>query len=248
MLFSEYYNIKYDDNEDWFDPKLHIDTRLFIDPFAVFKAEDELFINAFNSGIDIHTSTASSVFGVPSEGVTANMRRIAKIVNFGIIYGISEFGLASDLKCSSRQAREFIENFFALHPKVRSFMDGLVLEARDTGRVSTLLGRTRSIPEIKSTNFMIRSRAERASQNMPLQGSAADIIKIAMINVSKEFERLNLKAKLIMQVHDELIVDCPISEEKIVREVLKREMENAYKLRVPLVVEIQTAYRWSDAH
>ena len=211
-------------------------------------AGDEFFINAFSKGLDIHTQTATAVFNVPESGVTPVMRRIAKIVNFGIIYGISEFGLATDLKCSNRQAREFIENFYALHPKIRAYLDSLVVIAKDTGRVSTILGRTRAMPEINSSNFMERSRAERASQNMPLQGSASDIIKIAMINVKNEFEKRGLKAKLIMQVHDELIVDCPAKEEAEVCAILKDKMENAMKLSVPLEVEIKAAYRWSDAH
>lgn len=212
-------------------------------------SEDEFFINAFNNHHDIHTSTAMQVFKVDDElSVTPLMRRIAKVVNFGIIYGISEFGLATDLKCTNRQAREFIENFFNLHPKVRSYLDNLVLTARDTGRVQTLLGRTRAIPEINNSNFMVRSRAERASQNMPLQGSAADIIKIAMINVKAELEKRKLKAKLIMQVHDELIIDCPKTEVEEVSQILKDKMENAVKLRVPLEVEIQSAYNWSSCH
>ena len=211
-------------------------------------AEDEFFIDAFSSGVDVHTHTAMQVFGVSELNVTPLMRRIAKVVNFGIIYGISEFGLATDLKCSNRQAREFIENFYNMHPKVRAYMDGLILTARDTGRVSTLLGRTRAIPEIHASNFMVRSRAERASQNMPLQGSGADIIKLAMIAVSDELKKRKLKAKLIMQVHDELIIDCPRDEEDQVRKILKDKMENAVKLRVPLEVEIKSAYCWADSH
>ena len=209
---------------------------------------DEFFIDAFNNHEDIHTRTAMSVFGVEERYVTDLMRRVAKIVNFGIIYGISEFGLAADLKCSNKEAREFIQNFYNLHPKVREFLDSLVEKAKDTGRVDTILGRTRSMPDIKNSNFMIRSRAERAAQNMPLQGSASDIIKIAMINVSRELTKRNLKAKLIMQVHDELIIDCPKDEVDEVKEILRRNMENAYKLNVPLVVEVKSAYRWDEAH
>ena len=209
---------------------------------------DEDFINAFASGFDIHTSTAMQVFGVDASDVTSDMRRIAKVVNFGIIYGISEFGLAQDLHTSNKEARELINNFYAMHPKVRDYLDGLVITCKDTGRVTSLLGRTRSFPEITASNFMIRSRAERAAQNMPLQGSAADIIKLAMIGVERELAKNNLKAKLIMQVHDELIVDSPIDEVEKVKTILKTQMENAVSLKVPLVVDVNSAYRWSDAH
>ena len=211
-------------------------------------SEDEFFINAFQNHEDIHTSTASEVFGVPRSQVVSSMRRIAKVVNFGIIYGISEYGLSTDLKCSAYEAREFINRFYAAHPKVREYLDSLVTRARDTGRVETLLGRTRAMPDINNSNFMIRSRAERASQNMPLQGSASDIIKIAMINVKNELEKRKLKAKLIMQVHDELVVDCPKSEVDEVKSILKDKMENAVELRVPLEVEIQSSFAWSDCH
>ena len=209
---------------------------------------DEYFVNAFSSGFDIHTSTAMQVFGVDTDSVSPEMRRIAKIVNFGIIYGISEFGLAQDLHTSNKDARDLIHNFYAIHPKVRDYLDGLVTTCKDTGRVSSLLGRTRSFPEISASNFMVRSRAERAAQNMPLQGSAADIIKLAMIGVERELEKNGLKARLIMQVHDELIVDSPADEVDKVEQILKTQMENAVKLTVPLVVDINSAYRWSDAH
>jgi len=209
---------------------------------------DEFFINAFNNHEDIHTTTASEVFGVPKAGVVPSMRRIAKIVNFGIIYGISEYGLAADLKCSAYEAKEFINKFYAAHPKVREYLDGLVVEARENGRVETILKRTRTMPDINNSNFMIRSRAERASQNMPLQGSASDIIKIAMIDVKNELERRGLNAKLIMQVHDELVVDCPINEVDDVKLILKDKMENAIKLRVPLEVDIQEGYSWDTCH
>lgn len=211
-------------------------------------SEDEFFISAFNNHDDIHASTASEVFGLPKEMIDSNMRRIAKVVNFGIIYGISEFGLSTDLKCSPWEAKDYINNFYAKHPKVREYLDGLIIKTRETGKAETILGRTRSIPDITNSNFMIRSRAERACQNMPLQGSASDIIKIAMINVKNELENRGLKAKLIMQVHDELIVDTPRNEVEIVKAILKDKMENAIKLRVPLEVEVGVGYSWSLAH
>lgn len=209
---------------------------------------DDYFIEAFNNDEDIHTSTACQVFGVNSEMVTREMRRIAKVVNFGIIYGISGFGLSNDLGISPKQATSLIETFYQAHPKVKQFMDSAVNIARETGRVSTLLGRSRKMTDITSNNYVLRSMAERASQNMPLQGSAADIVKIAMINVYNQLKNNNLKAKLILQIHDELLIDCPVEEEAAVRQIVKDAMEGAYKLKVPLTVDIESSYRWSDGH
>lgn len=209
---------------------------------------DEYFIDAFNNNEDIHTSTASQVFGVEPEMVTREMRRIAKVVNFGIIYGISGFGLSNDLGINPKQATDLIETFYQSHQRVKQFMESAVNIARETGRVSTLLGRSRKMTDITSNNYVLRSMAERASQNMPLQGSAADIVKIAMINVHNQLKQHNLKAKLILQVHDELIIDCPVDEESEVKQIVKDAMENAYKLKVPLTVDIQSSYRWSDGH
>lgn len=211
-------------------------------------AGDPFFIDAFTGNRDIHTQTACQVFGVPADKVTSDMRRIAKTVNFGIIYGISDFGLANDLKISPSEARLFISNFYSKHPLVRDYMNKAVEQARETGRVSTLLGRTRAMMDINSSNYIIRSRAERAVQNMPLQGSAADIIKLAMIKVYRALKEGGFKAKLIMQVHDELIIDCPISEQEDVIKIVKESMETAYELRVPLECDITSSYRWSDGH
>ena len=211
-------------------------------------SEDPFFIEAFNLGSDIHTQTACQVYGVLKENVTPEMRRVAKIVNFGIIYGISDFGLASDLKITPREARRFIDNFYIQHPKVREYMDNAVKTARDTGRISTILGRTRKMIDINSTNYLVRSRSERAAQNMPLQGSAADIVKLAMIKVYKELKEGGYKAKLIMQVHDELIVDCPLNEVDEVSQLVRECMNTAYDLKVPLVCDVTTSYRWSDGH
>lgn len=211
-------------------------------------SEDEFFINAFRNNLDIHTQTACQVFGVTRENVTHDMRRIAKVVNFGIIYGISDFGLANDLKISPKEAKKFIENFYMDHPKVKEYMEREVEKARTTGKVSTLLGRTRRMLDINASNYMIRSRAERAAQNMPLQGSAADIIKLAMIKVYNSLKDGGFKAKLIMQVHDELIVDCPLSEVDEVKQIIKECMNTAYELKVPLVCDLQSSFRWSDGH
>ena len=209
---------------------------------------DEVFVDAFKNGVDIHTKTASSVFGVSEELVTKDMRRMAKVVNFGVIYGISEYGLADDLKISPRDAKVFIKNYYDNHPAVGKFMEETIAKAKETGKATTLFGRTRKMFDINASNFMVRSRAERASQNMPLQGTAADIIKIAMVNTHEALEKGGFKAKLIMQVHDELIIDCPIEEQEEVCKLLKREMENACKLNVPLEVDCAVSYRWSDGH
>lgn len=211
-------------------------------------SEDEYFVEAFKKGEDIHARTASMIFNVEPSLVTPEMRRIAKVMNFGMVYGISDFGLASDLKVSPKQARQYIDNFYAAHPKVREFLDGAVQVAKATGRVSTLLGRSRKMVDITSSNYMVRSRAERASQNMPLQGSAADIVKIAMVKVAQSLQDNGLKAKLILQVHDELIVDCPKQEQQQVEQIVKKSMEGAYKLLVPLTVDVKSSYRWSDGH
>lgn len=211
-------------------------------------SEDKLFLEAFNKNEDIHTKTASSIMGVPEELVTKDMRRTAKIVNFGVIYGISEYGLADDLKIKAKDARDYIKNYYEKHPAVLSFMNNAIQSARDTGKATTLFGRTRKMFDINASNFMVRQRAERASQNMPLQGTAADIVKIAMVNTYDALIRGGFKAKLIMQVHDELIIDCPKEEVDAVKNLLKEEMENVCKLKVPLVVDVVSSYRWSDGH
>lgn len=210
--------------------------------------EDELLISAFKDNQDIHTQTAMAVFGVPEALVTQDMRRQAKVVNFGVVYGISDYGLSADLKIPVFEARKYIENFFAAHPKIRTFMDQAVVTAKETGRVSTILNRTRKMTDINSSNYQIRSRAERASYNMPIQGSSADIIKLAMIKVSESIKAKRLDAKLIMQVHDELIVDCKKEDaEKVMKEV-SLCMQDAIELSVPLLVDGSIGYRWSEGH
>lgn len=209
---------------------------------------DEFFVNAFRNNLDIHTQTACQVFGVNTENVTSEMRRVAKVVNFGIIYGISDFGLANDLHISPSEAKKFITSFYENHPKVKEYMNNAVEIARKTGKISTILGRTRKMIDINSSNFNIRSRAERAVQNMPLQGSAADIIKLAMIKVHDALKVGGFSAKLIMQIHDELIIDCPINELEQVTKIVKESMNGAYELNVPLVCDVVSSYRWSDGH
>ena len=209
---------------------------------------DKFYINSFNAGEDIHTKTASQVFGVDPKSVTTAQRRVAKVVNFGIIYGMSRFGLSSDLKITQKQAKEYIDNFYRLHPAVEEYMHNEISEAKAFGRVKTMLGRIRKIPEINASNFMVRQRAERVAQNTSIQGTAAEIIKIAMNNLEQRLSKENYKAKLIMQVHDELIIDCPKTELEAVKKIVKEEMENAVKLKVPLITDLEVAYRWSDAH
>ena len=204
-------------------------------------------IQAYNEGKDIHSITASQVFGVAPEDVTPKMRREAKAVNFGIIYGISEYGLARNLGIPFSTAKEYIERYFATYSAVKDYMNANVEFAREHGYVSTLTGRRRFIPELKSANVNIRQFGERAAMNMPLQGSSADIIKIAMINVERRLQSEGFHAKLILQVHDELVLDCPIEEKDRAAELLQHEMENAVKLEVPLTVEVHSGNNWYDA-
>lgn len=203
---------------------------------------------AYNSSKDIHTHTAAEVFGVPELAVTQEMRREAKAVNFGIIYGISPFGLAKDLSISAKKAKEYIDKYFETYDEVKNYMAKNVENAKKDGYVKTVCGRRRVINELKSSNFNLRSFGERAAMNMPLQGSSADIVKIAMINVYNRLKEERLKAKLVLQVHDELVIDCPIEEKEKVSAILKTEMENAVSLRVPLVADVGVGKNWFDAH
>lgn len=204
-------------------------------------------IEAYSKGIDVHATTAAQVFGVPLEEVTPKMRREAKAVNFGIIYGISEFGLSRNLNIPFSTAKEYIAKYFEKYSAVKEYMNENVAFAREHGYVMTLTGRKRVIPEINSTNYNLRQFGERAAMNMPLQGSSADIIKIAMINVCSSLKKADLKASLILQVHDELVLEVPESEAQNAEEILKREMENAVQLKVPLTVEVHAGKNWFDA-
>jgi DNA polymerase-1 len=213
---------------------------------ASFSGCKEL-IEAYKNGEDIHAVTASQVFGVPQNEVTSKMRREAKAVNFGIIYGISEYGLSKNLNITVRTAKEYIEKYFETYSAVKEYMQDCVNKARESGYAITLTGRKRYIKEINSTNYNLRQFGERAAMNMPLQGTSADIIKIAMINVSRKLKENNLRTRLILQVHDELVLDAPIEEAEIASEILKTEMENAVKLNVPLTVEVHTGSNWYEA-
>ena len=210
-------------------------------------SEDASLIEAFNSSKDIHAITASQVFGVPHEEVDSTLRRRAKAVNFGIIYGISSFGLGEDLGISRKEAKEYIEKYFATYVKVKEYLDSCVSGAKETGVVRTLYGRLRPIPELSSSNFMQRSFGERVAMNSPIQGTAADIIKIAMIKVWHELKKRGLKSRLILQIHDELLIETAPGEEEEVKELLRENMENAAELAVPLYVDVHTGASLYDA-
>lgn len=204
-------------------------------------------LEAYRAGKDIHATTASQVFGVPLSEVTPDLRRKAKTFNFGILYGMSAFGLAKDLGCSSAEAQAFIDKYFATYSDVKEYMEANVARAKEDGYITTILGRRRYIPEIRSSNYNVRSFGERAAMNMPLQGSSADIIKIAMLRVADRLKAEKLKAKMVLQVHDELVLDAPEEEKERASSVLREEMENAVSLNVPLVAEVSTGVSWYDA-
>ena len=207
---------------------------------------DEAMCDAFNRGQDIHARTAAEVFGVPIEDVTPHMRSSAKAVNFGIVYGISDFGLASNLHISRKEAAEFIARYFARYPAIRRFMDECIARGKADGYSVTMYGRRRPLPELSSSNYNRRQFGERAAMNTPVQGAAADIIKIAMNAVRKRLADEGLQAKLILQVHDELIVECPIEEEERVSSLLAQCMEGAAKLAVPLIADVHAGHSWFD--
>ena len=211
-------------------------------------SQDPKMMEAFFHNEDIHTKTASEVFNVPKEEVTPLMRSRAKAVNFGIVYGISDYGLSRDLDISRKEAKEYIDNYLKNYNMVNKYMDDIIKKGKKDGYVETLLNRRRYIPELKSRNFNVRSFGERIAMNTPIQGSAADIIKIAMVRVHKELTKRNLKSKLILQVHDELIIETFKDEEDEVKEIMKDVMENAIKLSIPLKVEISTGENWHETN
>ncbi len=209
-------------------------------------SESKELIKAYCENTDIHALTASQAFGVPIQEVTSLMRRSAKAVNFGIIYGISAFGLSADLGISAKKAQEYIDKYFETYSGVKEYMQQNVENAKNDGFIKTLLGRRRVINELRSSNYNLRQFGERAAMNMPLQGSSADIIKIAMINVYNKLKTGGFKAKLLLQVHDELLIDCPKDEVTAVSQILQTEMEQAVKLRVPLTVEVGVGDNWYE--
>ena len=208
---------------------------------------DETLIQAYREAQDIHRLTASQVFHVPFEEVTSLQRRNAKAVNFGIVYGISSFGLSQDLSITRKEAAEYIEKYFETYPKIKSFLDGLVAEGKEKGYVTTMFGRRRPIPELKSGNFMQRSFGERVAMNSPIQGTAADIIKIAMNRVYKRIRQEGLKSRLVLQVHDELLIETKKDELEIVSRILEEEMKGAAKLSIELEVDMHEGSNWYEA-
>ena len=209
---------------------------------------DEGLIEAFRENQDIHRSTASKVFGVPFDEVTDLQRRNAKAVNFGIVYGISAFGLSQDLNIPQKEAQGFIDSYFQTYPKIKEFLDQTVAQAKECGFTRTLFGRIRPIPELSSSNFMQRQFGERVAMNAPIQGTAADIIKIAMIRVHDRLIREGYKSRLILQVHDELLIETAEEEKEAVIVLLEEEMRGAADLKVELAVGTECGYTWYDAH
>lgn len=209
---------------------------------------DENLINAFKAGQDIHRSTASLVFNTPFEDVTDLQRRRAKAVNFGIVYGISAFGLAKDIDVSKKEAQEYIDNYFVAYPKMHAFLENLKAEGKEKGYVTTMYGRRRPIPELASSNFMTRQFGERVAMNSPIQGTAADIIKIAMVKVHDRLLLEHMQSKLLLQVHDELLVETYKPEQSRVEELIREEMENAAALSVKLEIDMNSGENWAEAH
>ena len=214
--------------------------------FAHMSGEQNL-IDAFKHHLDIHTKTAMDIYHVSKDEVTKNMRRDAKAVNFGIIYGISSFGLAEDLGVDIKTAKKFLDNYLETFPGIKNYMDEVIKDAYETGYVKTIMNRKRKIDELYNTNHMIKVQGERMALNTPIQGSSADILKKAMIDIYNEFNRLNLKSKMILQVHDELIFNVKNDELEKVKEIVINFMENAYKLNVPLEVDVEIGKNWYDA-
>jgi DNA polymerase-1 len=211
-------------------------------------SEEETMIKAFQNHEDIHASTAAKVFGVPIAEVTREQRSNAKTVNFGIIYGVSAFGLSNQTTLNRSEAKELIDTYYKTYPKLRTYIDNQIHFAREHGYVETILGRRRYLQDINSRNAVVRGAAERNAVNAPIQGSAADIIKLAMINIYKRFEKENFTSKMLLQVHDELVFDVYREELEIIKPIIKHEMENAYKLVVPLDVEVGIGENWLEAH
>ena len=209
-------------------------------------SEDAHMVQAFKDGEDIHRQAASKVFKTPMEEVTKEQRSNAKAVNFGIVYGISDFGLGEQLGISRKIAKQYIEEYLQEYAGIKNFMDDMKEKAKETGYVETLFNRRRYIPELKSNNYMVRQFGERAAMNTPIQGTAADIMKIAMINVYKKLIEENLEAKIVLQVHDEMMIEAPLAEAEKVKEIVKTEMEGAIKLNVPLIAEVSEAENWYE--
>ena len=209
-------------------------------------SNDEHMVQAFINGEDIHKQAASKVFNTPIDEVTKEQRSNAKAVNFGIVYGISDFGLAEQLHISRKKAKQYIDQYLEEYSGIKQFMTDIVEKAKETGYVETQFNRRRYIPELKSSNYTVRQFGQRAAMNTPIQGTAADIMKIAMKNVLKELKARNMKTKIVLQVHDEMMLEAPLEEVEEVKELLQKCMENACKLNVPLIAEVSEATNWYD--
>ncbi len=209
-------------------------------------SEDEHMIQAFKEGKDIHKQAASKVFKTPIEEVTKEQRSDAKAVNFGIVYGISDFGLGEQLGISRKKSKEYIEQYLEQYSGIKKFMENITEEATQKGYVETLFHRRRYIPELKSNNYMVRQFGSRAAMNTPIQGTAADIMKIAMIKVYKEIQKRGLQSKIVLQVHDEMMIEAPEQEREEIKQIMKQCMETATTLSVPLIADISEAKNWYD--
>ena len=209
-------------------------------------SEDKHMIDAFNHNEDIHKQAASKVFKTPIDEVTKEQRSNAKAVNFGIVYGISDFGLAEQLGISRKRAKQYIDEYLTEYAGIKEFMENIIEKTKEKGYVETLFHRRRYVPELNSKNYMVRQFGNRVAMNTPIQGTAADIMKIAMIHVNEELKKRGLKAKIILQVHDEMMIEAPESEKEEVKEIMKKEMESAIQLKIPLVAEISEAKNWYD--
>ena len=216
-------------------------------------SEDPVLLEAFGNGEDIHTATAAMMFDVPSREVNSDHRRIAKVLNFGVIYGLSAYGISQQTEFGPDEGTRFIESYFTKYPGIRGYLDRVKEDARATGYVKTALGRRRYMPEIMATNRVVRLSAERMAINMPIQGTAADIMKLAMIRVARRMEEEKLRSRLLLQVHDELMFETPDDEVEPLRELLLEEMPSALKempsapeFLVPLTVEVKTGSNWGD--
>ena len=209
---------------------------------------DTHLINAFRNGQDVHATTAAKIFGIEVDQVTADQRRIAKTANFGIMYGISAFGLSQRLGIGRAEAKKIIEDYFEKFPAISSFIEDTLAAARENGYVETLFGRRRYLPDINSRNATVRSLAERTAINAPIQGTSADIIKLAMINVDRRMRQEGLKSRMVLQIHDELLFDAIPEELETLEKIVVEEMENVTKLSIPLTVECNHGNNWLEAH
>jgi len=210
-------------------------------------SQDKKMLDAFRSGADIHTKTASEVFKVAPDFVTPELRSRAKAVNFGIVYGISDFSLAGDIKVTRKEAKQYIENYFETYRDIKDYLDQTVLSAKANGYVSTIFGRRRYIPELSVQNHNVRAFGERVAMNTPIQGSAADLLKIAMVSVYRRLRQENMQSRIILQVHDELILECPEREVDRAKQILIEEMENAGNIGIPLKVDLGVGDNWYQA-